>query len=257
MATNSSSNIPTSASGTILQGQGVGVSSNFSTATYPATATGTGKLLRADGTNWTATTATYPDTAGTSGNVLTSDGTNWSSSAPTSGSGLVLISTATASSSATISFTGLTSTYFSYKIIFQNVTPASDQVDFSLRTSANNGSSYDSGATDYNYGRYVILYSTQAVSGNASSGVAQIPLTFSQGNAANETTNGELIIINPSASNYCHMFFNLQYTNYQPAIYAAYEACSRLSAAAVNAIQFSFSSGNIATGIFKLYGIIA
>lgn len=86
MATNNSKNQPTAVSGKVLQGQGIGTASNFSTATYPATATGTGKILRADGTNWVASTATYPDTAGSSTNVLTSDGTNWSSSAAAGGS---------------------------------------------------------------------------------------------------------------------------------------------------------------------------
>lgn len=62
MVTNNSTNEPTAASGKVLQGQGVGTTSAFSTATYPATATGTGTLLRADGTNWVATTSTYPDT---------------------------------------------------------------------------------------------------------------------------------------------------------------------------------------------------
>ncbi len=85
MVTNNTCDEPTAATGKILQAQGIGSASNFSTATYPATATGTGKILRADGTNWVATTATYPNTAGTSGNVLTSDGTNWSSSTPASG----------------------------------------------------------------------------------------------------------------------------------------------------------------------------
>lgn len=83
MVTNNAANNKTAATGKVLQGQGVGTASDFSTATYPSTATGTGKILRADGTNWVASTATYPDTAGTSGNVLTSDGTNWSSSAVT------------------------------------------------------------------------------------------------------------------------------------------------------------------------------
>lgn len=84
MATNSATNTKTAATGKVLQGQGVGVANDFSTATYPSTATGTGKVLRADGTNWAASTATYPDTAGANGNVLTSDGTNWTSaSAPT------------------------------------------------------------------------------------------------------------------------------------------------------------------------------
>ncbi len=62
MVTNSATNTATGASGTVLQGAGVGTHPAFSTATYPATATGTGTILRADGTNWSATTATYPTT---------------------------------------------------------------------------------------------------------------------------------------------------------------------------------------------------
>jgi hypothetical protein len=95
MATNCTKNEPTAAIGKVLQGQGVGTASNFSTATYPSTATGTGKILRADGTNWVATTATYPDTAGTSGNVLTSDGTNWNSSTPAGGAAIALFTSIT------------------------------------------------------------------------------------------------------------------------------------------------------------------
>jgi hypothetical protein len=116
VVTKNAININTSASGTILQGAGVGVTPAFSTATYPSTAgssgkilisdgtnivsstptypntaASTGKILRADGTNWSATTATFPDTAGTSGNVLTSDGTNWSSSAPAGGASTLYI----------------------------------------------------------------------------------------------------------------------------------------------------------------------
>jgi hypothetical protein len=62
MVTNNCVNEPTAASGTVLQGQGVGTASTFSIATYPSTATGTGTILRADGTNWSATTSTYPNT---------------------------------------------------------------------------------------------------------------------------------------------------------------------------------------------------
>ena len=85
MVTKNSCNEPTASVGKVLQGQGVGTASDFSTATYPSVATGTGTILRADGTNWVPTTATYPNTAGANGNVLTSDGTNWNSSAPAGG----------------------------------------------------------------------------------------------------------------------------------------------------------------------------
>lgn len=65
MTTNNAGNNKTGASGTVLQGQGVGTAADFSTATYPSTATGTGTILRANGTNWVATTATYPTTTTT------------------------------------------------------------------------------------------------------------------------------------------------------------------------------------------------
>ena len=63
MVTQNAANNKTGASGTVLQGQGVGTASDFSTATYPSTATGTGTILRADGTNLVATSATYPTTS--------------------------------------------------------------------------------------------------------------------------------------------------------------------------------------------------
>lgn len=75
MVTINSANNKTGASGKVLQGQGVGTASDFSTATYPSTATGTGTILRADGTNWAATTATYPTTT-TANQLLVSTATN-------------------------------------------------------------------------------------------------------------------------------------------------------------------------------------
>lgn len=116
MATINSCDEVTASSGQILQGQGIGTASAFSTATYPSTATGINKILVADGTNWVASTPTFPNasatsrkiivsdgtnwvastetwaTPGTSGNVLTSDGTNWTSAAPSGGSGIVTVS---------------------------------------------------------------------------------------------------------------------------------------------------------------------
>lgn len=50
MVTNNAANNKTGASGTILQGQGVGVASDFSTATYPAT-TAQGDILYSSATN--------------------------------------------------------------------------------------------------------------------------------------------------------------------------------------------------------------
>ena len=74
---------PTGASGTNLQGAGIGNSPVYSTATYPSTATGTGKVLIADGTNYIASTPTFPNASATSGKIIKSDGTNWLASTET------------------------------------------------------------------------------------------------------------------------------------------------------------------------------
>jgi len=101
-----SANIPTGATGTVLQGAGAGITPVYSTATYPSTAGTSGKILVSDGTNIVSSTPTFPNASatsrkmivsdgtnwvastetwavpGTSGNVLTSNGTNWTSAAP-------------------------------------------------------------------------------------------------------------------------------------------------------------------------------
>jgi hypothetical protein len=91
MVTNNSCDIPTGASGTVLQGQGIGSGFAFSTATYPAIATGTGTLLRADGTNWVATTSTYPNTNAVS-TLLYASSSNVMGALATANNGLLVTS---------------------------------------------------------------------------------------------------------------------------------------------------------------------
>lgn len=123
MATNNAVNEPTAASGTVLQGQGVGTISAYSTATYPSASVGSGKVLYDNGTNFVTSTPTFPTSAsatnrkiivsdgtnwnastetwavpGSSGNILTSDGTNWTSASPAS-AGIVQMVTGTLTNS--------------------------------------------------------------------------------------------------------------------------------------------------------------
>lgn len=64
MVTQNSSNNKTAAAGTVLQGQGVGVASDFSTVTYPSTSGSGGVMLRSDGTNNVYSTFTMNNTYG-------------------------------------------------------------------------------------------------------------------------------------------------------------------------------------------------
>src|SRR3989304_6138523 len=153
MVTNNAANNKTGASGTVLQGQGVGTTSDFSTATFPSTATGTGKVLIADGTNWVASTPTYPNAAGTSGNLLTSNGTNFVSSSPAGlGASMVLLSSQAASNSASITFnsTFITSTYNNYFLLCSGVVSVNNGANMRMQVSVDNGSNYI--ATGYSSG---------------------------------------------------------------------------------------------------------
>jgi hypothetical protein len=60
------------------------------------------------------------------------------------GDGITLISSQTASASASISFTsGIDSTYKAYKFVFSSIHPANNQVDFQFNLSTDSGSNYN------------------------------------------------------------------------------------------------------------------
>jgi len=172
----------------------------------------------------------------------------------TGGSGggdFVLIETKTASSSSEITFTDLSSTYFCYKVILFGIKPASDGNIFRLRTSSNNGSSYDAGASDYNE----LRFTNQMFPISATS--SYITVTLSIGNDTNEFTSSEITIINPSAAN--RTVFLLESSDFRGATNynMTNHGARRNSAADVDAIQFTMQTGNIGSGTFKLYGLVA
>ncbi len=220
-----------------------------------------GSILVGDGT-----TDPIALPVGTDDQVLTADqsepsGLKWATSAAAGGA-WDFISTATASASATISFTGLNSTYFMYRIFIDNLAPASDSVRFYISTSSDNGSSYDAGSSDYAWGVLYLRSQTSpnlADDGDQTDSVIQMSDTdgAAWGNATNEVSFLEVSIFNPSQTQYTTMMIKGKYTADDGDIVQINGIGTRLSAADVDAIQFAFSSGNIATGTFKLYGLNA
>jgi hypothetical protein len=94
------------------------------------------------GNGTSAITSVAPST---SGNVLTSNGSAWASTAPAGGGGWTLIGSATASSSASLTVTGLTG--LPAMIIGVDLHPVDNQVYPYLRMGDSSG--IDSGSTDY------------------------------------------------------------------------------------------------------------
>lgn len=198
---------------------------------------------------------------GTSGYVLTSNGSSTKPSWQENIAPRVLIETQEASSSATIEFNNLTDTYTSYEVRLFNVAPASDDQILLVRTSTDNGSTFDSTSGDYEY----------AVSSWSSGGSNQINsssttgtsiqltatgATWGWGNAANETGSGLITIYNPSDANYTLTESKLSYYGAGATLIHSTGSGSRETTTAVDAIQFLFGSGNISSGTFKLYGLI-
>lgn len=162
------------------------------------------------------------------------------------------ISSATASGDASIDFTGLTSTYFMYELIVDNITPSTDATLY-LRTSTDGGSTYDNTAGDYQW-----VYGT-AFSGGSSQGASGSDTEIEiagVGSAANENGFGRIRIYNPSdSSNYTQVEWQIAADNGSGLLVIYNGAGSRRATADVDAFQLLFNTGNVASGNFRLYGI--
>lgn len=186
---------------------------------------------------------------GASGNVLTSDGTTWASTPSGIASKYDLISTAVASSTTNVDFTGLSSTYSQYVLVVTGLYVGSIAT-LSLLTSSNNGSTYDNAAGNYKRNE-ISCDNTGAVSGSSTSATS-ISL-------ANISTSiyGSYLAINmvnagvsePFAIEACSAKYIS--TGYQERIVGF-----RDSSTAVNAIRLTAGTTNL-NGTFRLYGIKA
>ena len=203
----------------------------------------------------------------TSGVILPAGITNSSVSAVTSfanasGGTLTLLSTQTASSSATISFTtGLDSTYDEYIIKIINARPATDNVNFTFNMSTDAGSNYNVTKTTTYFEAYhgednvdaFLIYRTGRDLAQSTSFQDLFP---DLGNGADESVSGSLTLFNPSSTTYVkHFLTNTNGYNKDDASINVFTAGYGNTTSAVNAIRFQMSSGNIADGIFKLYGV--
>ena len=180
-----------------------------------------------------------------------------------SGGALNLISTQTASSSSTISFTsGIDSTYDEYVFKFYDIHVSNvENKEMGFQCSTDGGSSYGVTATTTLFqGVRGESGSPGSVSYNTGNDLAQStnfqPLMLNLDNADDSSHSGQLTIFSPSSDTFVkhfiadgtNMFFNDGAGRQFVAGY--FNTTSPL-----NAVQFKFNSGNIDSGVIKLYGI--
>ena len=175
---------------------------------------------------------------------------------------LVLISSQTASASATISFTtGLDSTYDEYIFKFINIHPATDGATFQFNLSTDGGSTYGVTATD-SYFRAIHNEAddTTQLSYDTGEDIAQgtsfFPITMPIGSDNDQNGVAILHLFNPSSITYVkHFLCTSNIVNASDFSGNVYVGGYFNTTSAINAVQFSFDSGNIDDGIIKLYGV--
>ena len=178
------------------------------------------------------------------------------------GGSLNLISTQTASSSSTISFTsGIDDTYDEYVFKFYDIHPATDVKSLSFQVDTGTNTNYNQTITSTVFfaqhaeddSSTTLTYSTGR---DQAQGTAFQTLTIDAGNANDESVAGYLHIFNPSSTTFVKHFIarSLIYHEGDSAI-DSYTGGYCNVTAAIDGVDFKFSSGNIDSGVIKMYGL--
>ena len=175
---------------------------------------------------------------------------------------LNLISTQTASSSSTISFTSnIDSTYKEYIFYFVNMHPVTDNVDFRFQANRVSGSGYNETITSTNFQAYHEENGSSAVlqyraDYDQAQGTAFQLLGNTCGNGNDESISGYLHIFNPSSTTFVKHYIARTNTYYYGDITIdLYSAGYFNVESALDEFQFKFSSGNIDSGQILLFGL--
>jgi len=166
---------------------------------------------------------------------------------------LVLIDSETASSSASVTLTGISATYDVYMLAIANSSSADDNVDFRIRVTKASDSSVDT-TTNYDAAAKEILTS----GAGTITGLSQsyYKLDIRSGTGTQEVMNGISYLFNFfSASDYSFITMENSFTSAAAIQGQTMGGGVHKVAQSCNGVNISYSSGNIASGEFKLYGL--
>ena len=175
--------------------------------------------------------------------------------------GMKLISTQTASNSASLSFTtGIDSTYKEYQFWFVDIHARTDVDNFIFNMSTDGGSNYNVTKTTTSFVAYHDeADTTGALAYSAGTDLAQSTgfqtISDALGNLSDESLVGTISLFNPSSTTYVkHFVQNVNLNSYHNYSINYYNAGYANTTSAINAVQFKMSSGNF-DGTILMYGI--
>ncbi len=166
---------------------------------------------------------------------------------------LIKIEDVTASSSATVTLNPINSTYDVYKVIFENVVPATDNVKLQARFQNASG---DVTSSEYDFAGKV-LKTASGFEDDSATNQSAFDLTDQElGTATEQVGNGVMYLFNTSNSSE-YSFYTLEASCYDDNsnLFGNQGGGVLTVAESHIAITFKMASGNIASGRFVLYGI--
>nr|BAR37167.1 hypothetical protein [uncultured Mediterranean phage uvMED] len=179
-----------------------------------------------------------------------------------SGGTLNLISTQTASSSSTISFTsGIDDTYDEYVFKFYNIHPATDSADFTINFSVDGGSNYNVTKTTTLFRAIHSEADDVATLGyiaadDLAQSTGELIILDRVKNDNDMSGNGTFQLFSPSSTTFVKHFISRTAAqsggDYQADLFIAGYGNTT---SAINAVRFKFHTGNIDSGVIKLYGV--
>jgi hypothetical protein len=177
---------------------------------------------------------------------------------------LILISSQTASNSASISFTtGINSTYKEYQFYFINIFARTEGGKFTFNLSTDSGSNYNVTKTstffraEHDEGDTYTSLAYKTANDLAQSTGFQ-DLTAGMANNADDNLSGYLNLFNPASATYVKHFIstvNYLNSNASPFTMNDFIAGYGNTTSAVNAVQFKMSSGNF-DGTIAMFGVL-
>jgi hypothetical protein len=178
---------------------------------------------------------------------------------------MVLLSSQTASNSASISFTtGINSTYKEYQFYFINCRPSSDSNTFQFQGSINGGTNYNTAITSTFFkAMHNEADTSTTLEYVANSDLAQgtgfqcINELNDLGFDADQSISGTLTLFNPASTTYVkHFISTTNYCHQGDYTVNGFMAGYFNTTSAINAIQFKMATNNITDGTILMYGIV-
>ena len=174
---------------------------------------------------------------------------------------MTLLQTQTASSSATIDFTSnIDSTYDSYVFKFYDIHPSANQ-DFQFQVDTGTNTNYNQTITSTFFETYHEEDDSDTglgyrASGDLAQGTGFQDLSSAIGTNNDNSLSGTLHLFNPSSTTFVkHFMSNTNLVYLDRYSLQSFVAGYVNTTTALTRVQFKMASGNIDSGVIKLYGI--